>query len=64
MDNRNVDQNFSKMTVEEQIKKLEKRHLNYKKEMREVTQEDKAWYFTATRENYLLINNLKMSSSH
>jgi len=48
------------MSVEEQIRKLEKRVLNYKKEMREVTEPvDKAWYFNAIRENILLINNLK-----
>ena len=48
------------MTTGEQIKKLEKRNLNYKRELREVTEQgDRAQLFNAIRETTLLIDNLR-----
>lgn len=61
-DNNKVAKSFSEMTVPERIKKLEKRNLNFKKEQREVIDiVDKVWYINATRENQILIGNLRLS---
>jgi len=57
-----VEKTFSDLSVEEQIKKLEKRNLNFLKERREATEmEDKACLSSQINFNNILIGNLKMS---